>query len=1054
MILEQTCPGCLSMYCNACSRSQLAAMRQVESLLRRLEAAEELYPTSQAFGTHYELYKSPEFIDRVKTMCLWLNITRHHRFKLRILGRLLTLVASGKTCPEIESAMSTMSSDAKENSNEGLLRQSQVRFDLSTCDSPITTPTDSGHSSNASSSGFIYPRPSLPSTPECSMLSLDETKSDRFFRDSSFKEFDRQSYRLYIEEVLKTRGLSKSLQFLNRLHNAVLKKTSLTFKICPEEERNKAPEDSSLLPDWELKRYGVWSNEAQALNLPSYKSSFIFLSRVPLDVLNEFMWLRLEQKPAKPEPLSVRQLMREMKEGLGIACMHRDRFVEHSKTIMSLDESSYSLLNFDDVHEFDDNLQSVFKVYLDYLGQWIEMVLYNNLCQKSIDAEWEFVKSIAGRINNGYIIFGIKFCSILGTLIHEVNEFLVDRPQEILENAAEIEDDDPDKRYMYLSLGREWQAMFVETGSRLNRILCLSISLIDAIKSWLNESNDLAIAVDELKTTLLTPSIKMINLIIEFSERVDKGVEPQCDADRNAKRTRIREIFNQAFKMGFNYYEKICKLFHENERYIFVHNLIYFSKLWMDFVQTRCDRGRGIRPGWASNGFEFLSIACHPLHTKHLSDDEFEELKTSMDRCITHVIGDNRNVVTSTGTFTEQDGLKHLSRSPGLSPAQSRSATPSLRSRDSFKSPDISFNPPRKFSSSSVVDSSSSSSSSALNLTVPDSNQIKRERILAAIKNLDTKIDDTKRSHRLIGHSIDKRNVDRIKIKIKEITFTWQRGIKIGQGSFGKVYTVVNNQSGELLAMKEIPLQPGDCRAVRNAVEELKIVEGIQDEHLVRYYGIEIHREEMLIFMEFCAEGTLESIVQASDNGLPEIFVRKYTHQLVSAVSVLHAHGIVHHDIKCANIFLTDEGNCLKLGDFGSAVQIKAHVTMTGEVKEYNGTQAYMAPEVFMKSESGGHGRAADIWSLACCVIEMASGKRPWIECDASFQIMYKVGMGECPNIPDSLCQDGVDFVEKCLQHDPKKRPTSNSLLSHIFIRNCDDINIDLLTQCVTPLNP
>ena len=92
-----------------------------------------------------------------------------------------------------------------------------------------------------------------------------------------------------------------------------------------------------------------------------------------------------------------------------------------------------------------------------------------------------------------------------------------------------------------------------------------------------------------------------------------------------------------------------------------------------------------------------------------------------------------------------------------------------------------------------------------------------------------------------------------------------------------------------------------------------------------------------------------------------------------------------------ANIFLTDEGNCLKLGDFGSAVQIKAHSTMPGELQGFVGTQAYMAPEIFMKSGSIGHGRAADIWSVGCCVVEMASGRRPWSEFDSNYQIMFKV---------------------------------------------------------------
>lgn len=126
--------------------------------------------------------------------------------------------------------------------------------------------------------------------------------------------------------------------------------------------------------------------------------------------------------------------------------------------------------------------------------------------------------------------------------------------------------------------------------------------------------------------------------------------------------------------------------------------------------------------------------------------------------------------------------------------------------------------------------------------------------------------------------------------------------------------------------------------------------------------------------MELCAEGTLESLVELSGS-LHEGLTRRFTVQLLSAVAELHKHGVVHRDIKTANIFLTNGGNCLKLGDFGSAVKIQAHTTVPGELQGYVGTQAYMAPEVFTKTNTDGHGRAADVWSVGCVVIEMSSGK-------------------------------------------------------------------------------
>ena len=94
-----------------------------------------------------------------------------------------------------------------------------------------------------------------------------------------------------------------------------------------------------------------------------------------------------------------------------------------------------------------------------------------------------------------------------------------------------------------------------------------------------------------------------------------------------------------------------------------------------------------------------------------------------------------------------------------------------------------------------------------------------------------------------------------------------------------------------------------------------------------------------------------------------------------------------------------------------------------------------MAPEVITRSEREGTGRASDIWSLACVVIEMATGKRPWHELKNNFNIMYHVGTGGTPAIPDTLSHEGRNFLQSCLVHNPARRPTASDLLDYPFLK-------------------
>lgn len=122
--------------------------------------------------------------------------------------------------------------------------------------------------------------------------------------------------------------------------------------------------------------------------------------------------------------------------------------------------------------------------------------------------------------------------------------------------------------------------------------------------------------------------------------------------------------------------------------------------------------------------------------------------------------------------------LRRLSHSRASSPCHTRSRTASLslsqKPKDILKSPDISLH--LKKSSPSVVDGNI-----AVILNTSDRSISRQERVICAIRKVELDIDDRLKSRELIGQVTDRKAVDRVRIKARRVTFTWQRGIKIGK---------------------------------------------------------------------------------------------------------------------------------------------------------------------------------------------------------------------------------------------------------------------------------
>ncbi|KAB2598652.1 mitogen-activated protein kinase kinase kinase YODA-like [Pyrus ussuriensis x Pyrus communis] len=258
----------------------------------------------------------------------------------------------------------------------------------------------------------------------------------------------------------------------------------------------------------------------------------------------------------------------------------------------------------------------------------------------------------------------------------------------------------------------------------------------------------------------------------------------------------------------------------------------------------------------------------------------------------------------------------------------------------------------------------------------------------------------------------------------------WKKGKLLGRGTFGHVYVGFNSESGEMCAMKEVTLFSDDAKSKESAKQlnqEIALLSRLRHPNIVQYYGSESVDDKLYIYLEYVSGGSIYKLLQ--DYGqFGELAIRSYTKQILSGLAYLHAKNTVHRDIKGANI-LVDPSGRVKLADFGMA----KHITGQSCPLSFKGSPYWMAPEV-IKNSSGAN-LAVDIWSLGCTVLEMATTKPPWSQYEG-VAAMFKIGNSkELPAIPDSLLDDGKDFIRQCLQRNPLHRPTAAQLLEHPFVK-------------------
>uniref|UniRef100_A0A8C2GPQ8 Mitogen-activated protein kinase kinase kinase kinase n=1 Tax=Cyprinus carpio TaxID=7962 RepID=A0A8C2GPQ8_CYPCA len=253
---------------------------------------------------------------------------------------------------------------------------------------------------------------------------------------------------------------------------------------------------------------------------------------------------------------------------------------------------------------------------------------------------------------------------------------------------------------------------------------------------------------------------------------------------------------------------------------------------------------------------------------------------------------------------------------------------------------------------------------------------------------------------------------------------------RVGSGTYGDVYKARNISTGELAAVKIIKLEPGDDFSIIQ--QEIFMVKECTHHNIVAYFGSYLCREKLWICMEYCGGGSLQDIYHVT-GPLSELQIAYVCRETLQGLGYLHSKGKMHRDIKGANILLTDNGD-VKLADFGVAAKITA--TMAKR-KSFIGTPYWMAPEVAAVEKNGGYNHLCDIWAVGITSIELAELQPPMFDLHPmrALFLMSKSNF-QPPKLKDKTKWSTAfhTFVKISLTKNPKKRPTAEKLLSHLFV--------------------